>query len=485
MEIKAKLVEIVGSKYVTDSEEKLKDYAKDYSFTPARMPNYAVRPKSTDEVSQIIKFANEQGIPVLPSSSGVHFYGTTIPKQGGIVLDLRRMNKISDIDEQNRKVKIEPGVNWGRLQAELAKYHLMALIPFLPHPQKSALTSHLEREPIIIPKYEYGDPLLTLEVVFPAGDVFRTGSACVPTPESGAMTDSVQPEGPGLDFFRLFQGAQGTMGVVTWANVKVEYLPQVNQMFFLPFNRLEDAITPMYRIQRRMIGEECFLINCLNLAIILCAGDANNFERLAEILPPWTLILVLAGGRKRPQEKIEYEEEALTEIAQELSLIDIWTALPGVPRAEQKLLTRLRQGWPAEEVYWKFGYRGTCQDLFFITTLDRAPLFTEAIEGMATSYDYLASDIGFYVQPLERGRACHLECNFYYDPAIPKDVDRVRNLYLEAAEVLIDLGAFFTRPYGPLADLVYSRTASYTTALKKVKQLFDPKNIMSPGNLSF
>lgn len=485
MEIKTKLSEIVGSDYVADSEEKLEGYSKDYSLMPARMPNYVVWPENTDEISKIVKFANELTIPVLPSSSGVHFYGATIPKQGGIVLDLRRMNKISDIDERNRKVRIEPGVTWGQLQTELAKHHLMALIPFLPHPQKSVLTSHLEREPMIIPKYEYSEPLLTLEVVFPSGDIFRTGSACVLTSDKDAMTDLVQPEGPGLDFFRLLQGAQGTMGVVTWANVKVEYLPQVNHVFFLPFDRFEDAVTPLYRIQKRMIGEECFLINRLNLALILREKGTDNFKQLMEILPPWTLILVLAGGRKRPQEKIEYEEEALREIGRELGLIDIWTALPGVPGAEQKMLTRLHKGWPTKEVYWKLGCKGSCQDLFFITTLDKVPGFIEAIEEISTSYDYLPIDIGFYIQPLERGRACHFECNFYYNPAVPGDVDRIGSLYMEAAELSMDLGAFFTRPYGPLADLVYSRATSYTTALRKIKQLFDPRNVMSPGNLSF
>jgi len=61
----------------------------------------------------------------------------------------------------------------------------------------------------------------------------------------------------------------------------------------------------------------------------------------------------------------------------------------------------------------------------------------------------------------------------------------VGNLYAEAAETAIAMGGYFSRPYGPVADMVYNKAASYTAALKKVKQLLDPNNIMSPGRLCF
>ena len=128
---------------------------------------------------KIVRLANQTQIPVVPLSSGIHFYGNTIPTQGGIVLDLRRMNRILDINERNRTARIEPGVTWPQLQAELQKHNLMALNPLLPHSQKSALTSLLEREPMVIPKFEYGDPILNLEMTLPSGEFFRTGSSCV------------------------------------------------------------------------------------------------------------------------------------------------------------------------------------------------------------------------------------------------------------------------------------------------------------------
>lgn len=491
MEVKSRLIKIVGKRNVSDAPEDLESFSSDYSLSPPRMASYIVHPENVEEVQKVIYLANEIKLPIVPSSSGVHFNGAALPLQGGIVLDLRRMNRILEIDERNRKVRIEPGVTWSQLQTELAKRELMALIPLLPHPLKSALTSHLEREPIAIPKHEYGDPMLTTEVVFPTGRIMRTGSACVPGYPDESIADGVQPEGPGIDYWRLFQGAQGTMGVVTWANVKVEYLPKVNKIFFIAFDRIVDAIEPLYRIQRRMIGLECFLLNKLNLASILAEKLPDDLDDLMVALPEWmmvalpewTIILVLAGGRRYPEMKIEYEEEALREIGMEFPLARILTALPGVPRAERKLLGMLRRPWPEAKTYWKFAYRGSSQDLFFLTTLDKVPSFMQVLRELLS--DYGIRDVGFYIQPLEYGRACHFECNIYYDGSASQDIETLQNFYPEAAKCLLDAGALFTRPYGILADLVYAKAASYTMTLKKLKHLFDPNNVLSPGKLCF
>ena len=171
------------------------------------MPDYVVKPKDSKEIQAVVKLANEKNIPVIPVSSGVHFYGTTIPSKGGIIVDLRRMDKVLEIDKRNRRTRIEPGVTWGKLQDGLEKEGMTAYNPLLPHREKSALTSLLEREPMLVPKFEYADPILTMEVVLPTGEILRTGSASVPGAPDNALADMVCPYGPGMDFFRLFQGA--------------------------------------------------------------------------------------------------------------------------------------------------------------------------------------------------------------------------------------------------------------------------------------
>ncbi len=486
MAIKEGLANIVGSTHVIDDAAGLEMYAKDNSLSAPGRPSHIVQAKSAEEVQKVIKFANTNKVPVTPCSSGIHFYGNTIPVQGGIILDLSKMNRILAIDDRNRMVRFEPGVTWGQLQTELQKSDLMAVSPLLPHPMKSALTIHLEREPRLIPKFEYTDLLVTMEIVLPDGELFKTGSACVPGFPDTSLAQGVNPSGPG-DFMwnRIFQGAQGTLGVVTWVQVKTEYRPKLNKTYVIPFSNIGDAVNFINKIQRREIGEECLLLNNVDLAAILAKEWPGDFQSLRKSLAPWTVLFVLGGGKRLPEQKIEYEEDALKEVAGELSLSGLPTSLPGLPGIERQLPDMLRSAWPEGRTYWKFGYKGACQDLFFLTKLNEADEFVRMINEKAAKYDYPTKDIGIYVQPMVYGGACHFECNFFYDATDVEEVSSVSKLYTEAAGAVLERGGFFSRPYGPIADMVYSRTANYTATLKKLKKVLDPNGVMSPGRLCF
>ncbi|MCX6071988.1 MAG: FAD-binding oxidoreductase [Chloroflexi bacterium] len=486
MSIREGLLKLVGSESYSDDPEVLKAYSTDFSLAPPGAPNYVVKPKNTDEVHQVIQFANEHSLPVVPVSSAVHFYGATIPKQGGVVLDLSRMNRVLEIDELNRRVRLEAGVTWKQLTSELGKKGLRVMMPLLPHPSRSVVTDTLEREVPTNTVYDYGEPLQSMEVVWPTGEVFRTGSASV-TGYPDSPSKGGNPSGPGLDFYRLLQGAQGTMGVVTWANLKIEYLPKIDKMLFAPVRDLNYAVEFVYRILRIRIGQECLLLNNINLAAILADDWPKGFEKLRASLPAWTLVLVISGMQRRPEEKIQYEERALGEILRngfpEMHLAE---NLAGVPNLGRKLLPMLRNPWPEQATYWKQRYKGGCQSLFFITKPARATEFIGKVEETAARHGYPISDIGAYLQPIEHNRACQLEFDFFYDPSSPSEVERVKGLHGEAAKVLLREGALFTRPYGEeLTRLVYERTADYTMALRRVKKTFDPNNIMNPGNLCF
>jgi hypothetical protein len=480
-----KLLEIVGAENFSDNPEVLKKYSKDFSLVPLGMPNFVVKPKDASEVQKVIKFANEHLIPVVPVSSWVHFQGATIPKQGGIVLDLTRMNRILEIDEFNRRVRIEVSVTWGQLTDELEKKGFRMIMPLLPHSQRSVVTDYLEREVPTNTVYDYGEPLQSMEVVWPTGEIFRMGSASVNGyPDS--KSKGANPSGPGIDFYRFLQGAQGTMGVVTWSNLKIESIPKIDKVLFASVGDLAYAMEFLYRILPRRIGQECLLLNNVALAAILAEDWPGEFEKLRQTLPAWTLILILSGLLRRPEEKIAYEENALSEILKkEFKELSLAKSLPGLPGLEKKLLPMLRKPWPKDLTYWKNRYKGGCQSLFFIARPVLSKKFIHVVEGVATRRGYPISNIGSYLQPIEHNRACHLEFNFFYDPANPVEIEKVRSLYRDAAIALLNEGAFFTRPYGELAPILYERAASYTTVLRRVKKVFDPKNIMNPGNLCF
>jgi FAD/FMN-containing dehydrogenase len=485
MIIKDELAKIVGKENVSDADADLLKYSSDHSLVQPGAPDFVVCPTKSEQVSEIIKLANKQNVPVVPVSSQEHFNGGAIPKQGGILLDLSKMNKILEVDQDLKKVRIEAGVTWGQLTNELAKCDMRVIMPLLPHANRSVLSDFVDREVPTNTVYDYGEPMQAFEVVWPTGDIFRLGSASVNGyPDSGSHGGN--PSGPGIDFYRFVQGAQGTMGVVTWTNLKVMFGTKKDKVFFAAVDDLAYAQEFLYRLLPRRVGQEVVLLNRTDMATMLAENFPADFEKLRATLPPWTLIIVISGLVRRPEEKIAYEVKLLKEIVRnEFRELTLDEALPGFPGLGGKMLSLLRNPWPAEGPYWKNRWQGASQSLFFIARPDKTPRFVEIMETIAPKHGYPVADIGSYIQPIEHNRGCQVEFTFFYDEKNAAAKARIAALYKDAAQALMNEGALFTRPYGDLAPMVYERATSYVMGLKRVKKIFDPNNIMNPGNLCF
>ena len=484
---KERLIGIVGKGNVLDEPETLDAYSRDESFVVPLKPQFVVKPKNTDEVQGIVKWANETSTPLVPISSGPpHFYGDTVPSTpGAVIVDLTRMKQSIRINRRNRIAIIEPGVTYSQLQPELAKEGLRLSTPLLPRGNKSVVASLLERQPTLVPRYQFAilDPLRCLEVVWGDGNQFRTGEAGNQRSLEESWKSNfaqVTPRGPAqTDFYKFVSAAQGSMGIVTWISLKCEVLPELHELFFVPSGRLDDLIDLTYRLLRFRFGDELLLLSSSNLASILGDG-VDQIITLREKLPPWVMLVGVAGRSILPRERVEFQEKDIREIAQRFGL-QLLPAVPGTTGGE--VLEAILN--PSREPYWKLRYRGGCQDIFFITTLDRTPEFVGTIYSLAEALNYSCSDIGVYIQPVHQGTSCHCEFSLPFDPSNKVEVAKVEELYTKASEELTKQGAFFSRPYGIWANMVYNRDAQTTTVLKKIKEIFDPNNVMNPGKLCF
>ncbi len=487
MNLKEKLIKIAGADAVLDDPGDMAPYIMSNPLWPASLPNVVVSVKEMKTASKVVQFANENNVPLKPSSSGVHFRDTG-PRCGGIVLDLSKMKKVTKIDNRNRKVTVEPGVTWGELTEELKKQQMRTIMPLLPHADSSVLVSCLERDPSVIPMFEYGELILSMQMIWPTGEPFRTGSAStINFGKKGNFAEGCYPYGPGpIDAMRLMQGAQGTMGTAIWANIKTERLPPVNKSYFIPFEQSEDAVEALYAIQRKRIGHECFAMNSIDLASILAKDMSNDFAKIEKQLPPWSVLMILSGAKYFPEEKIAYEKEALFEARNNVfPFTEILDVIPGYGSTKQ-LPDLLRNPWPADQPYWKDRMKGGCQDLFFITTMEKAPIFVDTVRQIAAELGPPPQEIGVYLQPIEFGAGMHVEFNLFYDPEDGEEIETVIQVYTECIKEALRLEAHFTRPYGKvISDLVYEKAGSYTMLAKKTKQIFDPNHIMNPGTLCF
>ncbi len=485
-DIKGSLAEIFAEADIVEAPGELAGFAVGPAYLPGGRPLALVKPRSPEQVQKLVELANRLDINLVPvSSSAPHTRGDTLPGAPGLMVDMSANDQIVRMDRRNKVAIIEPGVTFGMLKEAAEKVGLKVLMPLMPRATKSVLASCLEREPIVIPKYHWDmtDPLLCTEVIFGSGDLFRTGSAAGPgTLEQQWAAGAAQknPMGPAqTDLVRIIQGAQGTMGIVTWASVKLEVLPQVQNFYFAPEKRLGKLIDFTYRTLKPKLGDEFLLLNGCALACML--GETPEAIRdLAKRQAPYTAIYGVSGLDYFPERRLAYQEGDIARTAQACG-VELKKEIPGA--SGRKFGEML--GSPSPEPYWKTRLGGGFHDIFFLTTLDRAEFFIGVMEEAASQHGYPVEELGIYIQPIQHGRACHLEFNLFYNPEDTEGAARTQALFLAASARLADAGAFFSRPYGPWAELAYERCPDTVAMLKTVKGIFDPAGVMNRGKLCF
>lgn len=482
------LVKIVGEENITDEAKALDGYSKDLSFVNTLRPDYVIKPRNVDDIKELVKLANETKTPLVPvSSGGPHFKGDTVPSSGGAaILDLSGMKKIMRTDRYHRVAMCEPGVTFEELIPAVEKEGIRLNLPLLPRKSKSVVGSLLEREPVIMPTYQWdiSDPLACLGLIVGTGEEFRTGQAAGPgTIEEQWAAGAVQkaPYGPGSTcWHRLFQGAQGTMGIANWASIRCEILPTLEEPFLVGSSHPERLFELSHWLIRLRLVNECFILNNTNLAAIMAKDWPGDYEELKRTLPPWIFFYNLAGYEYYPEERVSYRKKNILSLTQKIT-VESTKSLAGISANE--LLQKVHK--PSEEPYWKLRYKGASNDIFFLSITDKLPRLLEAMNMEANKASYAASDIGVYIQPGVQGSSYHCEFNLFYDPKNPSEINQVSDLSTSATLSLMDKGAFFSRPYGKTTSEIMNRDAATVKALTKVKNIFDPNNILNPGKLCF
>jgi FAD/FMN-containing dehydrogenase len=482
------LKKIVGAKNVLDDEETLEEYSRDISFISPMRPRCVVKPKDANEIQKLVKWANKKLSSLVPVSSGEpHFRGDTVPGIGGaVIVDLSRMKKIIRVDRFHRVAMVEPGVTFAELIPAVKKEGLRLNMPLLPRRSKTVIGSMLEREPVIMPKYHWdiSDPLACVEVVFGTGDMFRTGQAAGPgTIEEQWAAGGAQktPYGPGpAAWYRLIQGAQGTMGIVTWASLRCEILPKLEEPFLVGSADLDRLFELVHWLVRLRLVNECFILNNANLAAIMARKFPADYQDIKDTLPPWVLFFNVAGYDYFPEERVSSQIRGISNLTRRIGL-EAAKAVGSVSAIEMLPMVQL----PSAEPYWKLRYRGACHDIFFITTYDKLEGQISLMYELADEFGYPASDMGVYLQPIVQGVNCHCEFNLFYDPQNPAELNRVKELSASAINSLMATGAFFSRPYDRSARMIVNRDAAYVEALTRVKTILDPNHVMNPGKLCF
>ncbi len=500
------LEEIVGERWVTDDPSVLICYARDQSLEISKAPEFVVLPESTEEISQILKFSQENKISVVPWSAGVNSGGGCIPQRGGIILDLKRMDKILDIDIENMTATIQPGVNFGRIQVEALKHGLRVINPTAPA-SASCLANFLDKG-IGMASNKYGvgtDHIVNMKLVLPNGEILNTSS------EMSNGNAKILAPPLGIDISGIFHASMGVFGICTEMIIKLYTVPKIDGLILLAYKK--DKYDYTEEIMRELVKEESVIELFMWQDVYLVTGIAPTNQAADRMLDVIGMLnhkgeigdILFIGYGGNDEEEFAFHKKRLTKICEgfvqkygeeEIMLNDEQFTKFFENVIKMPLSFRIIRESPKIErirgsffINWFNTDLTKCGEIVReykrLTTLNMSALIPKDKHELTYFPDDLVT---IYVQPLEYGRTAMLECDFFPDQADPESMKRSIKNAFDVIKMTLDHDGQYDRPYGGVESgfggLQTPRLGTYYILLKELKNLIDPNNIMNPGRLA-
>lgn len=237
-EVIKELKKIVGDNNIITDKEKMIDYSHDeFSLDWVRhFPEVVVKPKTTGEISQIMKLASKEKFSVTPRGGGTGLVGGCIPVFGSVVLSLENMNKILEVDEENLMATVEPGVTLMDFYEKVKSSGLF----FPPHPgdESAYMGGAIATNAGGARAVKYGvmrDFVKGLEVVLPNGEILDLGG-------------KLMKNCTGYSLLHLMIGSEGTLGIITKAVILLMPRPKRVITLVIPYDSLYDTIKTVPKI---------------------------------------------------------------------------------------------------------------------------------------------------------------------------------------------------------------------------------------------
>lgn len=235
------LEKIVGTKNVIFGDNVSDDYAKDELGTVKNRPDVVVKIETAEQISEIMKYANQEIIPVVVRGSGTGLVGACVPTHGGIVIDMTKMNRILELDEENFVLTVEPGV----LLMDIYNYIEPLGYFYAPDPGEKSATigGNIATNAGGMRAVKYGvtrDWVVALEVVLPNGEITQFGRKVV-------------KDTTGYSLKNLIIGSEGTLAIITKAYLKLIPKPTKSISLLVPFETMEDGIEAVPKIMQSKV----------------------------------------------------------------------------------------------------------------------------------------------------------------------------------------------------------------------------------------
>ncbi len=447
-----KLRKIVGRDDVFTSQLDLKCYSrdrlpwasnKDWVVENIRTPAVVVRPETTNEVVEIIKTANQYNLPIVPRAAGTGFMGAAVAvKENCILLDMRKMDRLLDINESDRKVVVQPGINLERLEEKLEAYNLI-----VGHDPGSSCSSTIggaisnDGTGALCNKFgTMRDIVLGLTVVMPTGAVLKTNDA-----SKSAI---------GYNLKYLFIGAEGTLGVITEVSLKAK--PRgIMRLGCWEFNTFLDAYNAVDKIgQADLIPARISLQD---------KGRSGSLSRATGRTINASVAACFLENARLMDHKFELVVKSME-------------ASGGIllPEDVRRYWWNTRHDYPQSQGVWQ--------------VLETCVPWSKVPEAYARVNTIL--DQAGYTKSRSMGCFAYnptpWSIDLYFDERDQKDMRKVIEIEHEIRRLSYHLGGSMSSCHGVgmfLPELAKEELGYSLEIMKKIKKVLDPNNIMNPGKM--
>ena len=448
------LEKIVGKPGVLHTPEDLAVYSYDGTFEE-HCPDVVVLPESTEQVSQVIKLAAAERIPVVTRGMASGLTAASVPFSGGITLSMTRMNNLLEIDEVNAIAHVQAGIITSDLQEAVEKKNLF----YPPDPSSirhSTIGGNIACNaggPRCLKYGVTGDYVLGLTVVLADGKVLKTGGKVI--------KDVV-----GFDLTALFTGSEGTLGVITEALLRLTAKPAYARTALVEFASLPDACKTVNAILRAGIVPAT--LELMDHTAISCIEDAMH---LGLPLDVEAILLIEADGTNLAT--VTYEIEAAAEICRTSGARSVKVAKDEAERASLWKARRSVSPALARKAPNKLG-----EDI----TVPRSAI-PEAVKRLKE----VSAKYGLPIVIFGHAGDGNLHPNILFDKRDPEQWAKVEKMVAEEFAIALDLGGTLSGEHGVgTLKRPYIERALGTVSIgiqKQIKHVFDPFNILNPGKV--
>ena len=476
------LESVVGEKYVSDEPEITFLYHYDFiTAEPEGKCEIAIMPNNAEEVQEIVKIANKYKIPVVPWVSGLNFGSIATPRKGGIVVDLRRMNRVLEVNEDDMYAVVEGGITWADLKGYLDLHHpdLKAGITWSP-PATGVIPSCL-----CYGMFDLGmlggtgaEFINGLEVVLGSGDLVRVGSC--------SLSDYWYGRQPLPDLAGLFIGWEGTTGIVTKMAIKLWPKLPFRADFAPMAPTIAQGVPMMLKLSKAGLGIMDLCI--INLGL-MNSGQGFNQENVVKDATEFGLpdFIGLMSTQAYTEKQHEAQCEAIKAICKEYEIdptpVDV--IVKGFPENMTGIMaswTPATGGGPPIQFWgtWDFSRGGGGQWIGSYCSTRKIVEYYESSRKILINYGKPAQ---FYSRILFGGHYCVARTFINFNKNDPEDVKTARKILHEIHDEVQKLGGvvMYKPPLWAVQHYRDKTLPATTKLIEKIKKLLDPNNIMNPG----